>query len=104
MAGHSLGDLCGEKMKLLRDDVGDSFFQCEEIWTDVLYFIHGTGAEEMVRAGVWVVSDMPHGGHREEVRVVVAALGCVVGGHKGCEYRSHLVLMVADDVLDGLGE
>jgi hypothetical protein len=36
--------------------------------------------------------------------VVVAALGCDVGGHEGCEYRSHLMLMVADDVLVGLGE
>ena len=58
----------------------------------------------MVRASVWVVSDMPHGGYREVVRVVVAALGCDVGGHKGREYRSHLLLVVADDVLDGLGD
>jgi hypothetical protein len=52
---------CGEKMSLLRDDVGDGFFQCKKVWTDVLYFVHGTGAEEMVRASIWVVSDMPHG-------------------------------------------
>ena len=50
-----------------------------------------------------MVSDVPHGGHREEVRVVVAALGCDVGSHEGCEYRSHLLLMVADDALDVLG-
>jgi hypothetical protein len=99
-----LGDLCGEKMVLVRDDVGNGFFQCEEIWTDVLYLIYGTGAEKMVRASVWMVSDMSHDRHRKEVRVVVAALRWDVGGHKGCEYRSHLLLMVADDVLDGLGE
>jgi hypothetical protein len=36
--------------------------------------------------------------------VVVAALRCDVGGHKRREYRSHLLLMVTDDVLDGLSE
>ena len=56
----------------------------------------------MVRACVWMISDMPHGGHREEVRMVVFALGCDVGGHEGCEYRNHLLLMVADDALDVL--
>ena len=66
-------------------------------------FIHGTGAEEMVSARVWMVSDVTHGGHREKVRVVVAALRCDVGSHEGCEYRNHLLLMVADDALDVLG-
>ena len=67
-------------------------------------FIHGTGAEEMVSARVWMVSDVTHGGHREKVRVVVAALRCDVGSHEGCEYRNHLLLMVADDVLEVLDE
>ena len=50
-----------------------------------------------------MVSDVPHGGHREKVCVVVAALGCDVGSNKGCEDRDHLLLMVADDALDVLG-
>ena len=58
----------------------------------------------MVRARVWMVSDVPHGGHREEVRVVVAALRCDVGRHERCEYRGHLLLVVADDALNVLGE
>jgi hypothetical protein len=58
----------------------------------------------MVGARVWSISDVTHGGRQEKVRVVVAALRCDVGRHERCEYRGHLLLVVADDALNVLGE
>ena len=83
MAVHCLGYLCGEKMALLYDDVGCGFLQREEIQAYVLYFLHCTGAEEVVFVCIQLVSYMFHGGSGEEVRVVVAALRCDVDQRGG---------------------
>ena len=54
----------------------------------------------MVPVCVRLESYMSHGGCGEEVRVVVAALGCDVGGYECCEDGDHLLLVIADHPLE----
>ena len=61
MTVHCCGHLCGEEVALLCDDVGCGFFQCEEIWADVLYFLNCTWAEEVVLVSIQLVTYMSHG-------------------------------------------
>ena len=84
------------------DDVGCGFFQCEEVWADVLYFCHCTWAEDVVLVSIRLVTYVSHGGRVEGVRVIVAALRCDVSGDERCKDIGHLLLMVAECSLKGL--
>ena len=84
------------------DDVGCGFFQCDAVGADVLYFLHCTWAEEVVLVGIRLITYVSHGGRVEGVRVIVAALRCDVGGDERCKDGGHLLLMVAEYLLEGL--
>ena len=84
------------------DDVGCGFFQCEEVWADVLYFLHCTWADEVVLVSIRLITYMSHGGRVEGVRVIIAALRCDVGGDERCKDIGHLLLMVAEHLLEDL--
>ena len=51
---------------------------------------------------VRLITYMSHGGRVEGVRVIVAALRCDVGGDKRGKNVGHLLLMVAEYLLEGL--
>ena len=89
-------------MALVRDNVGCGFAQGEEVGADVLYFSHCTWAEEMILVSVRMITYMSHGGRVEGVRVIVVALGCDVGGDERCKDGGHLLVMVAEYLLEGL--
>ena len=56
----------------------------------------------MILVTVRLITYMSHGGRVEEVRVIVAALRCDVGGDERCKDGGHLLLMVAEYLLKDL--